>query len=57
MENNKSVRNLVNLIFKAVAVAMGVAVVVLGTMGSLTPQTGMSLLGMGLLALAIAALR
>ena len=57
MENKKSIRSLVNLTFKGVALAMGVAVVVLGTLGSLNPQTGISLLGMGLVVLAIAVIR
>ena len=44
----KSLRETVSLILRAVAVAMGVAVVVLSCMGSLEPQTAVTLLGIGL---------
>ena len=37
-----------HFIFKAVTLAMGVAVVVLFCMGSLEPQTAVTLLGIGL---------
>ena len=47
MENN-SIRQIVSVIFKAVTLAMGVAVVVLSCLGSLEPQTAVSLLGIGL---------
>ena len=47
MENN-SIRQIVSVIFKAVTLAMGVAVVVLSCLGSLEPQTGVTLLGIGL---------
>jgi hypothetical protein len=57
MENKQSIRSRVNLIFKAVAVSMGITVIVLGTLGTLGSQAGMLLLGIGLAALAIAALR
>ena len=57
MENKKSAFSLVKLTFKAIAVAMGVAVIVLSALGALTPQTGISLLGMGLVVLAIAVIR
>ena len=45
---NKSIRESISVIFKAVTLAMGVAVVVLSCMGSLEPQTAVTLLGIGL---------
>ena len=45
---NKSIREIISVIFKAVTLAMGVAVVVLFCMGSLEPQTAITLLGIGL---------
>jgi hypothetical protein len=50
-------KNLLDTIFKAVALGMGVAVIVLNTLGSLTMNTAMSFLGIGLTALAIAGLQ
>ena len=47
MENN-SIREIISAIFKAVTLAMGVAVVVLSCMGSLEAQTAVTLLGIGL---------
>ena len=44
----KSSREIVSVIFKAVTLAMGVAVVVLSCLGSLEPQTAVTLLGIGL---------
>ena len=44
----KSFREITSIIFKAVTLAMGVAVVVLSCMGSLEPQTAVTLLGIGL---------
>ena len=44
----KPVREVVSVIFKAVTLAMGVAVVVLSCMGSLEAETAVSLLGIGL---------
>ena len=44
----KSIRQMVSTIFKAVTLAMGVAVVVLSCMGSLEAQTAVILLGIGL---------
>jgi hypothetical protein len=42
------------LIFKAIGLAMGVAAVVLGALGTITPDTQITLLGIGLFALALA---
>ena len=41
----KSIREMISVIFKAVTLAMGVAVVVLSCLGSLDPQTAVPLLG------------
>lgn len=47
-------KNLLDTVFKAVALGMGVAVIVLNTLGSLTADAGIAFLGIGLTALAIA---
>ena len=44
----KSIREITSVIFKAVTLAMGVAVVVLSCLGSLETQTAVPLLGIGL---------
>ena len=44
----KSIREIISVIFKAVTLAMGVAVVVLSCLGSLELQTAVTLLGIGL---------
>ena len=44
----KSIREIISVIFKAVTLAMGVAVVVLSCMESLEVQTAVTLLGIGL---------
>lgn len=49
-------KNLLEIIFEGMAVAMGIAVLVLNILGALTMTTGMSLLGIGLTALAVASL-
>ena len=45
---NKSIREIISVIFKAVTLAMGVAVVVLSCLGSLEAETAVTLLGLGL---------
>lgn len=45
---NKSILEIISVIFKAVTLAMGVAVVVLSCLGSLDVQTAVPLLGIGL---------
>ena len=42
------IREIISVIFKAVTLAMGIAVVVLSCLGSLEPQTAVTLLGIGL---------
>ena len=44
----KSVREMIATVFKAMTLAMGVAVVVLSCMDSLEPKTAVTLLGIGL---------
>ena len=44
----KSIREIISVIFKAVTLAMGVAVVVLSCLESLESQTAVTLLGLGL---------
>ena len=44
----KSIHEIVSTVFKALTLAMGVAVVVLSCMGSLDEQTAITLLGIGL---------
>lgn len=44
----KLLREIVSVVFKAVTLATGVAVVALSGMGSLEPQTAVTLLGLGL---------
>ena len=45
---NKSIREIISVVFKAVTLAMGVAVVVLSRLGSMEVQTAVTLLGIGL---------
>ena len=44
----KSIREIISVIFKAVTLAMGVAVMVLSCLGSLEAETAVTLLGIGL---------
>ncbi len=46
-------KNLLNTIFNGLALAMGVAVIVLNILGTLTVNTAISLLSIGLTALAL----
>ena len=50
-------QSILSLILKVVALAMGVAVVVLGILGTATPTTLITLLGIGLFCLALWALQ
>ena len=60
MEKNdmekESIREIISVVFKAVTLAMGVAVVVLSCLGSLEPQTSVTLLGIGLACAGVALL-
>lgn len=51
------VQPIVNLVLKAMALAMAVASVVLSILGTATAETVIMLLGIGLFALAVAALQ
>ncbi len=53
----RSFDSIVNLVLKAVAVAMGVAVVVLSILGTAAPNTLITLLGIGLFTLALWAMQ
>ncbi len=47
------VKQITKIAFKGVALAMGIAVVVMSTLKTLDIQSGVSMLGMGLAALAL----
>lgn len=55
-EGKKDYKAMVRTAMKALALAMGVAVVVLGIMKELDVQSGMTMLGLGLACLAVTAL-
>ena len=44
----KSIREIISVVLRALALAMGVAVVVLSKLGGLEPQSAVTLLGIGL---------
>lgn len=46
--DKKSIPEIISVIFKAIALAMGVAVVALSCLGRLEAQTAVTLLGLGL---------
>ncbi|MGN1412786.1 MAG: hypothetical protein ACI4WY_00925 [Anaerovoracaceae bacterium] len=52
----KSIREIISIIFKALTLAMGVAVVTLSCLDSLEPQTAVTLLGIGLACAGVALL-
>ena len=52
----KSIREVISIIFKALTLAMGVAVVVPSCLGSLETQTAVTLLGIGLASAGVAML-
>ena len=51
------IQPIVNLVLKAIALVMAVASVVVSILGSTTAETVITLLGIGLFALAVAALQ
>jgi hypothetical protein len=60
MENTqekRSVGELINLAFRAVALGMSVAAIVLGVLGTATPTTLITLLAIGLFCLAVTSLK
>jgi hypothetical protein len=50
-------KQIFSIALKGIAVAMGVAVIVLNTLGTLNTDTGITLLSLGLTALAIVSLQ
>lgn len=50
-------KDIVKIALKGVGMAMGVAVIVMSTLGTLEVSTGVTMLGMGLAALALANLQ
>jgi hypothetical protein len=50
-------KKLLSTILKAIAVAMGIAVIVLNILGTLSMDTAITLLGLGLTALGVEALQ
>jgi hypothetical protein len=50
-------KNITKIALKGIAMAMGVAVIVMSTLKTLDVDTGVSMLGMGLAALALANLQ
>ena len=54
--DNKPIREIISTVFKALTLAMGVAVVVLSCLGSLEMETVVTLLGIGLTCAGIALL-
>ena len=57
MEETTRDSGLLELILRAVALAMGVAVIVMSVMGTMTADTAVTLLGIGLAALGLDALQ
>lgn len=55
-EGKKNFTPLINLILKGIALAMGIAVVVLSTLGEIDTNSGFGMLGIGLACLAVTAL-
>ena len=57
MDGEKNIGGIVTLALRAIALAMAVAVIVLGTLGTATVATQVTLLGTGLFGLAISSLQ
>jgi hypothetical protein len=53
-EENIMIKNITKIALKGIAMAMGVAVIVLSTLKTLDVTAGVSMLGLGLAALALA---
>ena len=56
-KENLMAKNITKIALKGVAFAMGVAVIVMSTLKTLDVATGVSMLGMGLAALALVSLQ
>ena len=57
MENTQKNNSVVTTAFKGVAAAMGIAVIVLGILGTATTSTLITLLAIGLFCLAVVSLK
>jgi hypothetical protein len=57
MESTQNTRQIVNTVFKAVAVGMSVAAIVLGALGTASLPLLVTLLSIGLFCLAVASLK
>lgn len=57
MERTQKPSDIVNLAFKAVAVGMSIAAIVLGVLGTATTSTLITLLAIGLFCLAVVSLK
>jgi hypothetical protein len=57
MESTQTTRQIVNTVFKAVAVGMSVAAIVLGVLGTANLPLLVTLLSIGLFCLAVASLK
>jgi len=57
MDGEKNIGGIVTLALRAIALAMAVAAIVLGALGTATVATLVTLLGMGLFGLALASLQ
>jgi hypothetical protein len=57
MESTQSTRDLVNLVFKAIAIGTSVAAIVLGALGTANMLLLITLLSIGLFCLAVASLK
>jgi hypothetical protein len=57
MDGKENIGKIVTLVFKAIGLAMAVAVIVLSLLGATTVTTQVGLLGIGLFGLALASLQ
>jgi hypothetical protein len=57
MESTQNTRQIVNTVFKAVAVGMSIAAIVLGVLGTANMPLLITLLSIGLFCLAVASLK
>lgn len=57
VQKDRDIDEIITLIFKAVCMAMGIAVTVLGILGKVKPENAVTMLGIGLFAGGIALLR
>ena len=57
IKDDVAMSNLVDLILRVIAVAMGVATVVLASLGAITTDNAIILLGIGMVAIALGSLK